>query len=146
LGAGVPIGACLAKGAAAEVFNPGNHGSTFGGNPLACTAALTTLAVIEKHDLCRHAAELGTFILDGLKGQLAGVAGVADVRGLGLMVGVELDRPCGDLVKKGLERGLLINVTADKVVRLLPPLVMTREEAQQLVTMLGELIKEFLAS
>ncbi len=146
LGAGVPIGACLAKGAAAEVFKPGNHGSTFGGNPLACTAALTTLSVIEKHDLCRHAGELGKFIRAGLEGSLAGVQGVSEVRGLGMMIGIELDRPCGDLVKKGLERGLLVNVTADKVVRLLPPLVMTQEEAQQLVTMLADLIKEFLSA
>lgn len=146
LGGGVPIGACLAKGAAAEVFKPGNHGSTFGGNPLACTAALTTLSVIEKHDLCRHTAELGKFIRTGLEEALAGVTGVSEVRGLGLMVGIELGRPCGDLVKKGLERGLLINVTADKVVRLLPPLVMTQDEAQQLVAVLVELIKEFLAT
>jgi acetylornithine/N-succinyldiaminopimelate aminotransferase len=146
LGAGVPIGACLAKGAAADVFKPGNHGSTFGGNPLACTAALTTLSVIEKHDLCRHAGELGKFIRSGLEGGLTGVSGVEQVRGLGLMVGIELDRPCGDLVKKSLERGLLVNVTADKVVRLLPPLVMTQEEAQQLVDMLVGLIKEFLAA
>jgi acetylornithine aminotransferase len=145
LGAGMPIGACLAKGAAAEVFKPGNHGSTFGGNPLACAAALETLAVVEEQDLCRHAAELGEFIRAGLKARLNGVAGIVEVRGAGLMIGIELDRPCAELVRRALEQGLLINVTADSVVRLLPPLVMGREEASQLIEMLGKLIKEFLA-
>jgi len=145
LGAGMPIGACLAKGAAAEVFKPGNHGSTFGGNLLACAAALETLAVVEEQDLCRHAAELGEFIRAGLKARLNGVAGIVEVRGAGLMIGIELDRPCADLVRRALEQGLLINVTADSVVRLLPPLVMGREEASQLIEMLGKLIKEFLA-
>lgn len=145
LGAGMPIGACLAKGAAAEVFKPGNHGSTFGGNPLACAAALETLAVVEEQDLCRHAAEIGEFIRAGLKAQFNGVAGVMEVRGAGLMIGIELDRPCAELVRRALEQGLLINVTADSVVRLLPPLVIQRDEAAQLIEMLGKLIKEFLA-
>ncbi|MDO9190058.1 MAG: aspartate aminotransferase family protein [Sulfurimicrobium sp.] len=145
LGAGVPIGACLAKGIAAETFKPGNHGSTFGGNLLACAAALETLAVVEELDLCRHAAELGEFIRAELKTQFNGVAGVVAVRGAGLMVGIELDRPCAELVRRALEQGLLINVTADSVVRLLPPLVMSRDEAAQLIEMLGKLIKEFLA-
>lgn len=145
LGGGVPIGACLARGPAAELFKPGNHGSTFGGNPLACAAALATLAVIEEQDLCRNAAEMGEFIHSGLAAQLNGVAGVVQVRNAGLLIGVELDRPCADLVKRGLEQGLLINVTADSVVRLLPPLIINRDEASQLVEMLGKLIKEFLA-
>lgn len=145
LGSGVPIGACLAKGEAAELFKPGNHGSTFGGNPLACAAALATLEVIEQQNLCAHAAEIGQFIRDGLRKGLAGVPGVREIRGLGLLIGIELDRPCGDLVKMGLERGLLVNVTADRVVRLLPPLVMSREEAGELVGMLNELIRGFLA-
>jgi acetylornithine aminotransferase len=145
LGSGVPIGACLAKGEAAEVFKPGNHGSTFGGNPLACTAGLATLEAVEEQNLCAHASEIGTLIRDGLGQQLAGTPGVVQVRGIGLMIGVELDRPCGDLVKLALERGLIINVTADSVVRLLPPLIMKRDEAQQVVDMLAPLIKDFLA-
>jgi acetylornithine aminotransferase len=146
LGSGVPIGACLAAGRAAGVFKPGNHGSTFGGNPLACVAALTTLEVIESDGLMAHAHELGEAIRAGLKSGLAGVAGFIEVRGDGLMIGVELDRPCGDLVKRALAAGLLINVTAEKVVRLLPPLVMSDAEGAELVAMLVPLIKEFLAA
>lgn len=146
LGSGVPIGACLATGRAAGVFKPGNHGSTFGGNPLACVAALTTLEVIEADGLMAHAHKLGEAIRDGLKSGLAGVAGFVEVRGDGLMIGVELDRPCADLVKRALAAGLLINVTADKVVRLLPPMVMSEAEGAELVAMLVPLIKEFLTS
>jgi acetylornithine aminotransferase len=144
LGSGVPIGACLTAGRAAGVFKPGNHGSTFGGNPLACVAALTTIDVIESDGLMARAASLGESIRGGLRQALAGVAGVVDIRGDGLMIGIELDRPCGDLVKQALAAGLLINVTADKVVRLLPPLVMSDAEATELVTLLGRLIKDFL--
>ncbi|MCL4470682.1 MAG: acetylornithine transaminase [Gammaproteobacteria bacterium] len=145
LGSGVPIGACLANGAAAEVFKPGNHGTTFGGNPLACAAALATLSAVEEQDLCKQAAETGAFIREALGKQLAGTSGFVEVRGIGLMIGVELDRPCADLVKLALEKGLIINVTADSVVRLLPPLIMTHDEAQQVVDMLAPLIKDFLA-
>ncbi|GBG15103.1 acetylornithine/N-succinyldiaminopimelate aminotransferase [Novimethylophilus kurashikiensis] len=144
LGSGVPIGACLAYGAAAEVFTPGKHGSTFGGNPLACAAALATLDVIENDKLGQHAEQLGNWINQAFSAQLKDVAGVVTIRNAGLMIGIELDRPCGDLVKQALEAGLLINVTADKVVRLLPPLILNQAEAQQLVDGLSGLIKKFL--
>ncbi|MGD9709454.1 MAG: aspartate aminotransferase family protein [Halothiobacillaceae bacterium] len=146
LGNGVPIGACLAAGAAAELFAPGNHGSTFGGNPLVCRVAHTVLEVIERDGLVERAAQLGTRIRDGLAARLAGLHGVVEVRGLGLMIGVQLDRPCGDLVKQALARGLLINVTADSVIRLLPALVMSDEQADQLVDILSGLVKDFLAA
>jgi acetylornithine aminotransferase len=146
LGSGVPIGACLAAGRAAGVFKPGNHGSTFGGNPLACVAALTTLDVVEADGLMARATMLGETIRGGLRSGLAGTSGFVEVRGDGLMIGIELDRPCGDLVRRGLESGLLINVTADKVVRLLPALVMSDAEGAELVTGLVALIKEFLGA
>ena len=146
LGSGVPIGACLAAGQATGTFGPGNHGSTFGGNPLACVAGLTTLDVIEQDQLLAHAEKLGQFLRQGFVKELATVHGFKEVRGLGLMAGIELDRPCTELVKQALARGLLINVTADNVVRLLPSLVMSQDEAQQLLDMLCPLIKEFLQS
>lgn len=145
LGSGVPIGACLAKGAAAEVFQPGNHGSTFGGNPLACRAALATLSAIEEESLCAKADEIGNFIHQALREEFKDVPGVVTIRNAGMMIGIELDRPCGDLVKQALALGLLINVTADKVIRLLPPLVMSKAEAQQLVDILAPLVKNFLS-
>jgi acetylornithine aminotransferase len=145
LGSGVPIGACLARGVAAKVFKPGNHGTTFGGGPLASVAAITTLEVIERDGLLEHAARMGELIKSGLQRELAGVAGVREVRGMGLMLGVELDRPCGDIVKRALGAGLVINVTADRVIRLLPPLVIKETEAKQLVSMLAPLVKAFLA-
>jgi acetylornithine aminotransferase len=146
LGSGVPIGACLTAGKAVGLFKPGNHGSTFGGNPLACTAGLTTLNIIEQDKLLAHAESLGQFIRQGIATALQGVSGIKEIRGQGLMLGIELDRPCGDLVKLALARGLLTNVTADNVIRLLPPLVMSQDEAQQLLDILCPLIKEFLQS
>jgi len=146
LGSGVPIGACLAKGAGAEIFKPGNHGSTFGGGPFACTAALTTLDITEDEDLLKNAAEMGDFMLSGFRSRLADQAGVAHIRGQGLMLGIELTKPCGDLVKRALERGLLINVTQDTVIRLLPPLVISRPEAEQIVDGVSALVREFLAA
>ncbi|TXG94479.1 MAG: aspartate aminotransferase family protein, partial [Rhodocyclaceae bacterium] len=143
LGSGVPIGACVTAGKAAGLFKPGNHGSTFGGNPLACTAALTTLATIEQDGLMARAEAVGSAIRQGMKEALANVSGVVDIRGKGLMIGIELDRPCGELVAKGLDAGLLINVTAEKVVRLLPALVMTDAEAKELVERLSALIRAF---
>ena len=146
LGSGVPIGACLAAGKAAGLFKPGNHGSTFGGNPLACAAALATLEVIEQDGLMARAASLGEAIREGFAQALAGVAGVVAIRGDGLMIGIELSKPCGELVARALEAGLLINVTADTVVRLLPPLVFDDEHAKQLVDVLSRLIRDFLAA
>ena len=146
LGSGVPIGACLVAGRAHNVFGPGNHGSTFGGNPLACTAALTTLEVLERDALLDNAAARGEQIRSGLAHALTGVAGVAEIRGEGLMIGVELDRPCAALVGQALANGLLINVTAERVVRLLPPLTFTEAEATALVDGLAPLIRGFLAS
>lgn len=143
---GFPIGACLASGAAADVFTPGKHGSTFGGNPLACVAALATLAVIEDDGLAARAARLGDIIRKGIAAKLAGVAGVSDIRGRGLMIGIELDRPCGDLVERGLDAGLLINVTADTVVRLLPPLNMKDAEVQLLIDGVSSVIRTFLTA
>jgi len=146
LGSGVPVGACLAAGKAAGVFKPGNHGSTFGGNPLACVAALTTLEVIEKDGLMARAVHVGDLIRKRMGEALAGVAGVVDIRGDGLMIGVELDRPCAELVGQALAAGLLINVTNDKVVRLLPPLVFSDAEAGQLVALLAPLIRKLLGA
>lgn len=144
LGSGVPIGACLAKGKAAEVFVYGKHGSTFGGNPLACAASLATLAAIEDEGLCAHAEKMGDLIRLGFQSAFADTPAVKVVRNAGLMIGIELDRPCGELVKMALEAKLLINVTADKVVRLLPPLVIKQDEAHELVKRLSEVIKAYL--
>lgn len=146
LGGGVPIGACLTSGKAAGLFKPGNHGSTFGGNQLATTAALTTIDVVEKSQLIANAETVGKLIRDGLAQALEGLPGVVDIRGQGLMIGIELDRPCGELVTRALEAGLLINVTADKVVRLLPALTFSPDEGRELVARLSLLIRNFLAS
>jgi acetylornithine aminotransferase len=146
LGSGVPIGACMVTGKAAGLFAPGNHGSTFGGNPLACTAALTTIATIEKDNLMAQAECIGALIRLLMTAALLEVKGVSQIRGHGLMIGIELDRPCGELVGKALAAGVLINVTADKVVRLLPPLIFGENEAKELVDRIAPLIKEFLAA
>ncbi|MDX8386284.1 MAG: acetylornithine transaminase [Gallionella sp.] len=146
LGSGIPIGACLAAGKAAETFQPGNHGSTFGGNPLAATAGLATLSILELDNLLSHADSLGSFIREGIANALQDISGIKEIRGQGLMIGIELDKPCGELVKLALDKGLLINVTVDNVIRLLPPLVMTQDEATQLLDILCPLIKEFIQS
>jgi len=146
LGSGLPIGACLTAGRGANVFKPGNHGSTFGGNPLACIAALTTLDVIEGDGLMVRASALGGSIRDALRQALAGLAGVVDIRGDGLMIGIELDRPCGELVRLAQDAGLLINVTAERVIRLLPPLVLSDDEARGLVAILVPVIRGFLGA
>ncbi|OGT20302.1 MAG: acetylornithine aminotransferase [Gammaproteobacteria bacterium RBG_16_57_12] len=143
LGNGMPIGACLARGAAAEVFAPGNHGSTFGGNPLACSAALAVIATLENQQLAARAAELGRNMLTQLHQQLAGVPHVVAIRGRGLMIGIELSAPCRPLVQQALAAGLLINVTSDKVIRLLPPLILSNDEAAQIVATVARLVREF---
>jgi acetylornithine aminotransferase len=145
LGSGVPIGACVASGKAADVFTYGKHGSTFGGNPLATAAGLATLNIIEEEGIRENAEKIGNLIREGFAAEFKDTAGVVTVRNAGLMIGIELDRPCGDLVKMALADKLLINVTADKVVRLLPPLVMNEAEAKELVSRLSALIKVFLA-
>jgi acetylornithine/N-succinyldiaminopimelate aminotransferase len=144
LGSGVPIGACLARGVAAETFVPGKHGSTFGGNPLATTAGLTTLYVIADEKLRENAQKMGDLMNQLFKDAFKNEAGVKVVRNAGLMVGIELDRSCGELVKMALEAHLLINVTAEKVVRLLPPLVISEHEARELVSRLVPIIMQFL--
>lgn len=144
LGSGVPIGACLARGVAAQVFKPGHHGTTFGGGPLVCAAALATLEAMEQEHLLDNARQRGDQLLNGLRAGLTGVAGVVEVRGQGLMVGIELDRPCGQLVMQALAQGLLINVTSEKVVRLLPPLIIDEAQIAQLLTTLIPLIRGFL--
>ncbi len=146
LGSGVPIGACLATGKAAGLFGPGNHGSTFGGNPLVCVAALTTIEVMEQENLLANAATVGALIRKLFGEALAGVDGLVDIRGHGLMIGIELDRPCGVLVGKALEAGLLINVTGEKIIRLLPPLIFSESDARELVARTAPLIKEFLGA
>ncbi len=146
LGNGVPIGACLAKGAAAELFKPGHHGSTFGGNPLACAAGLAVVDTLVGEKLVERAETLGIHLIRGFEQALAEQEYIVDIRGKGLMIGIELDRPCGELVGQALERGLLINVTAGNTVRLLPPLVLSDDEAEQLVSSVTDLINEFVAN
>ena len=145
LGNGMPIGACLARGAAAEVFAPGTHGSTFGGNPLACRVARTVLETMESEGIVANAAAQGAALLAALRESLGGVPGVVEVRGRGLMLGIELDRPCTELVSMALDDGLLINVTAERVVRLLPPLILGSSEAARLVEILSAAVRRFLA-
>ncbi|QLQ04247.1 MAG: acetylornithine transaminase [Thiobacillus sp.] len=143
LGSGVPIGACLARGAAAEVFTPGSHGSTFGGNPLACAAALATLQAIEEEKLLDN-VRVREAIRSGLRAALVGVHGVVDIRGEGMMIGIELDRPCGELVAVARDAGVLINVTSDTVIRLVPPLIYGEAEVDALVTAVSGIVKNYL--
>ncbi|CAE6719691.1 Acetylornithine aminotransferase [Candidatus Nitrotoga fabula] len=145
IGSGIPVGVCLAAGKAANIFKPGNHGSTFGGNPLACVAVQTTLTVMEQDQLIQNAATVGEFLLRNLRSRLASVAGVVEIRGQGLMIGIELNRNCLELVRHALDEGLLINVTDEKVIRLLPAIIFTPDEAQQLLDKLCPLIINFLA-
>ncbi|MDP2057958.1 MAG: aminotransferase class III-fold pyridoxal phosphate-dependent enzyme, partial [Thiobacillus sp.] len=144
LGSGMPIGACLARGAAAEVFTPGNHGSTFGGNPLACAAALATLDAIEEEKLLDNARVRGEAIRSGLRQALDGVHGVVDIRGEGMMIGIELDRPCAERVAVARDAGVLINVTADTVIRLVPPLIYGAAEVDALVAAVSGIVRNYL--
>ncbi len=142
LGGGVPIGACIAKGKAATVLTAGKHGSTFGGNPLACAAASTVLDVIAEDSLCSSAHDVGMTLLSSLRDKLVNIACVSDIRGSGLMLAIELDRPCGELVQKAItDEQLLINVTADSVIRLLPPLILNKNQAEEIATKISGLIE-----
>ena len=143
LGNGMPIGACLARGKAAEVFQPGNHGTTFGGNPLACSAGIAVIETLQATQLVERAATTGKKLLDAFKNALEGHPKVVDIRGKGLMIGIELNAPCPDLVQKGRDVGILINVTATNTIRLLPTFILTDAEADELVTKVVQLVKEF---
>lgn len=144
LGNGVPIGACLARGLAATLFSPGSHGTTFGGNPLACAAGLAVLHTLEQHNYLHLVENQGQQLLADFKHALANQKGIVDIRGLGYMIGIQLDRPCADLVKMALEKGLLINVTRGDTIRLLPPFVMSQAQSKQLVDGVTSLLTDFL--
>jgi len=145
LGNGVPIGACLARSKAAQVLSAGKHGSTFGGNPLACRAALAVLETIRQQNLLARAAELGSRLVNGFRTALASNSQVVEIRGKGMMIGIELDRTCTELTSRSLAEGLLINVTADRTIRLLPPLILSDDEAQQLIDGVVRIVDEFTA-
>ncbi len=145
LGSGVPVGAVVAGPKAANIFAPGNHGTTFGGNPLAMRAGVETLRIMEEDGLLANAARVGKHLAESLKRELKSVTGFKEIRGQGLMIGLELTKPCGDLVKRCAENGLLISVTADTVVRMVPPLILTITEADEIVGILCPLIKQFLS-
>jgi len=146
LGNGVPIGACLARGAAADVLTAGRHGSTFGGNPLACRAALSVIETLQRQNLIARAAFLGQRLLNGFRSALADHPQVLDIRGRGLLIGIELDRPCAELTQRALAAGYLINVTAERTIRLLPPLILTDEEVQHLIEGVARLVNDFTAA
>jgi acetylornithine aminotransferase len=145
LGSGVPVGAVVCGPRAATVLGPGNHGTTFGGNPLAMRAGIETLRIMEEDGLLANAERSGSVLRQALQRGLAGVDGVMDIRGQGLMLGIELARPCGELLTRAMQAGLLISVTADRVVRLVPPLILTADEATEIAARLVPLIRDFLA-
>jgi len=145
LGNGVPIGACCAKGAAAQILVPGNHGTTFGGNPLACAAALAVVKTLEDENYIEQVAQKGQHILEGFKAQLKDIEGIIDIRGKGYMIGIQLNQPCTELVQQALAEHLLINVTRGDTVRLLPSFVMTEQQTNELIDKVSQLIKQFLA-
>lgn len=146
LGSGVPIGAVVCGPQAANVLGPGNHGSTFGGNPLAMRAGVETLRIMEDDRLLENAATMGALLKAGFAREFQGLAGVKEIRGAGLMIGIELDRPCGELLGRACEAGLLISVTAERVIRLLPPLIINADECALVVARLAPLVREFLAA
>jgi len=146
LGSGVPIGAVVAGPKAASIFQPGNHGTTFGGNPLAMRAGVETLRIMEEDGLLENTSRVGKHLCDALQRELAHVEGFKEIRGNGLMIGVDLDRPCGPLMGQALQAGLLLSVTADSVIRLLPALIMNEAEADEMVAILVPLVKQFLAT
>ncbi|MEO7852569.1 MAG: aspartate aminotransferase family protein, partial [Rubrivivax sp.] len=146
LGSGVPIGAVVCGDKAADVFGPGNHGTTFGGNPLAMRAGIETLRIMEDDRLLDNAARIGARLMGGFERGFAGLAGVNEIRGAGLMIGIELDRPCTELVARACEAGLLISVTAERVIRLLPALILSEAEADRIVEILVPLVRDFLAA
>jgi acetylornithine/N-succinyldiaminopimelate aminotransferase len=145
LGSGVPIGAVVAGPRAANIFQPGNHGSTFGGNPLATRAGVETIRIMEEEGLVENAARVGAYLKQSLEAALAGVDGVIEVRGQGLMLGIALDRPCGDMMALCAKAGLLVSVQADTVVRLVPPLIVTQSECDELIALLVPVLKDFLS-
>jgi acetylornithine aminotransferase len=146
LGGGVPIGAVVARGAAAKVFGPGNHGTTFGGNPLAMRAGLATLNSMREEGLLENAAKMGALLRDGFAREFQGVTGIVEIRSHGLMMGIELDRPCADIAKQALAAGLLVNVTNDRVIRLLPPLIINADQIGMIVNILAPIVRGFLAA
>ena len=145
LGSGVPVGAIVVGDKAKDVLGPGNHGTTFGGNPPAMRAGVETLHIMEEERLLENAATVGAHLKAGLERELAGVKGVKEIRGQGLMLGIELDRSCGELLQRAAEAGLMISITADSVIRLVPPLILNADEAAQIVAILCPLIKSFLS-
>lgn len=146
LGGGVPIGATVMRGRAAKVFTPGTHGTTFGGNPLVCHTALTVLQTMQDEGLLENAARVGTYLKTGLTNELANVPGVVEIRGRGLMLGIELERACPIIPRMALDAGLLVNVTRDRTIRLLPPLILKEHEADEIVARLVPVIKQFLST
>ena len=145
LGSGVPVGAVVAGPKAANIFQPGNHGTTFGGNPLAMRAGVETIRIMEEQNLLENAATVGAHLKAALERELGGLSGVKEVRGQGLMIGIELDRPCGVILNRACDAGLLLSVTADKVIRLVPPLILSIAEADEIVAILAPIVKNFLS-
>jgi len=146
LGNGIPIGACLARGKAVDLFQIGSHGSTFGGNPFCCQAALAVIEAMEQEQLPENAAKIGKYLLTELKETLSNIEGVVDIRGQGLLIGIELEKPCRPILQMAADNGLLISVTSEKVIRILPPLILQQKEADEIAQILAKVIPQFMAS